>query len=91
MPDRSLDEILSLLPTINSKRRYWFFRTNGGEYYDSFLKRNYIAINYNKVSVFDIASSNVDNSISIDILSAIITKTYKDKEKRPNYVASQLL
>jgi restriction system protein len=91
MPDRSLEEILSRLPTINSNRRYWFFRTNGGEYYGSFLKRNYIAINYNKVSVFEIASANVDNSISIDILSAIVTKAYKDKEKRPNYVASQLL
>jgi restriction system protein len=91
MPDRSLEEILSILPTINSTRRYWFFRTNGGEYYGSFLKRNYIAINYNKVSVHDIASAKVDNAISIEILSAIVTKVYKDREKRPNYAASQLL
>jgi restriction system protein len=91
MPDRSLDEILSLLPSINSNRRYWFFRTNGGQYFDSFRSRNYIAINYNKIQLQDIVTANVDGIFNIEMLAEKVTKAYKDNEKRPNYVASQLL
>lgn len=33
-----------------SERRYWFVRTNGGEYYDDYFHEGYIAVGFNSIT-----------------------------------------
>lgn len=91
MNELTLKEILDSLPTINSGRRYWFVRTNGGEYYDAFLSGNYVAVGYNEINLSDIKAGNTGDATGLEILSQRIGKVYGDREARPSYVATQLL
>ena len=87
-----LQELLSLLPTISEKRKYWFVRTNSGYYYEAFLNGNYIAIGYNDITLESIKKANTKDETGIKILSEIISKKYtKEQEYRPGHSASQLL
>jgi restriction system protein len=90
MDTDSLDNILESLPQVNTNRNYWFFRTNGGAYYDSFKEGNFIAIGYNQISVSEINSGNTRNETGVKILTEVIKKKIKN-DKRPGYAASQLL
>ncbi len=91
MKDLTLNEILESLPKISENRNYWFFRTNSGEYFEEFRDGNFIAIGYNEISLEDIKAGNTGNDVGIEILGNRIQTKYKEKENRPNYVASQLL
>lgn len=86
-----LDSILDEVPTIKSDRKYWFVRTNGGEYYDSFIKGGYIAIGYNEISLSAIQVAKNNDSAGIENLTLKIKETYKEEESRPGHVASQLV
>lgn len=87
----TLEQILQSLPHISGKRNYWFFRTQGGDYFEDFVKANYIAIGYNKITLEDIKSGNTEDLSGREILSSRINKKYGDEENRPSYVATQLL
>lgn len=90
--ETSLQELLDSLPKISEKRRYWFVRTNAGEYYDAFKKGNYIAIGYNDITLEAIKKANTGDETGIKILAEAISKKYtKEQEYRPGYSASQLL
>jgi hypothetical protein len=92
MPQLTLQEILAQLPEINPNRRYWLVRTQGGEYYNAFVKGGYVAIGYDKITLSDIKAGNTKNDTGVKILSAIISKKYKqDEEGRPTHSASQLI
>lgn len=92
---KSLEEILNSLPKVSGRRSYWFFRTDGGDYYKNFIDGKYIAIGYNEVSLRHINKGNTDDDTGVTILSDIVDQIYNSKnvglEKRPRYVASQLL
>lgn len=90
MENLTLEEILDALPKINASRNYWFFRTNGGQYYDDFINRKFIAIGYDKINLADIKAAQNNDDTSIQILGEKIKKAYGDEETRPNYIASQL-
>lgn len=48
---------LEILPITND---YWFVRTNGGEYFDTFLKHGFIAIGWNQVTFEDMKKTRVE-------------------------------
>jgi len=85
----TIENIESLTPRIDKDRNYWFVRTNGGLYYQDFLKNNFIAINYNEITLDTLKNAERDPKKGYDDLISIIKKTYKGI-KRPGYVASQL-
>lgn len=95
MHSLSLEEILKSLPKISEKRSYWFFRTEGGDYYEHFMTGKYIAIGYNEVSLEHIKTGNTGDDAGIEILGSTIDQIYnrknKENEKRPRYAATQLL
>ena len=98
MENLTLEEILKSLPKINEKRSYWFFRTNGGDFYENFIEGKYIAIGHNKVTLAHINQGNTKDASGVEILGNTIDNIYNNKnkkndeeEKRPWYVASQLL
>jgi restriction system protein len=75
------------LPVINSERRYWLVRSNGGKYYNSFVLNDYIGIGWDKVDKIFIGNKSV-------ILDRDIKNLYKPKneEKKLNYslIAKQI-
>lgn len=91
MSKLTLQEILNSLPKISETRNYWFFRTNGGKYYEDFKEKKYIAIGYNRVTLATISSGNTRDATGIEILGEQIERIYKEEEGRPYFVASQLL
>jgi hypothetical protein len=90
MSNLTLEEILDALPKINANRNYWFFRTNGGQFYNYFIQRNLIAIGYDKINLLDIKATVNNDADSIRILGEKIKNEYGEEETRPNYIASQL-
>jgi len=48
-------ESLSFIPELTNPN-YWFVRTDGGLYFDSFVEGGYIAINWNSITKADILS-----------------------------------
>lgn len=47
MDDLNLLDLFSI-PTIDNNRKYWFVRTEGGDYYEEFKNDNYIAIGWDE-------------------------------------------
>jgi len=91
MECKSINQLISLLPSIDSKRNYWFVRTNGGLYYDDFLGNNFIAFNYDEISLESIRNAYDDKENGINTLSNLIKEVYLSEELRPKFIATQLI
>lgn len=55
-----LSENIKLIP---ERRNYWLIRTQGGNFYDTFLKNSFIAVGYNKITttaIFEYARKAVN-------------------------------
>lgn len=50
----NLQDILSQVPLIKKERDYWFIRTEGGEYFDSFINNKFIGIGWNNILLEDL-------------------------------------
>jgi restriction system protein len=87
------NDIVSQVTEVSNNRKYWFFRTNGGDYYWPFVDGGYIAIGYNKISYATLKEKKKDTGQQIGIkeLSDLVREQYKEKERHPNLAASQLL
>lgn len=85
-----LDELLEKLPKVKPNRNYWFFRTNGGDYYESFIRGKFIAINYNQITLEDLSKSASNDNTAVEILTENVRMKYPE-EKRARYIAYQLL
>lgn len=46
--------LASFLPVIPDDKQYWLIRTQGGKYYNDFKKGNFIAINWDDITIEDI-------------------------------------
>ncbi|MCX8523910.1 hypothetical protein OF897_08225 [Chryseobacterium formosus] len=57
MADIDIQEIINSLTIVSNKRNYWFIRTHGGDFYETFLDNDYIAIGYD-----DIRLSAINNA-----------------------------
>lgn len=85
-----LEYLEKLIPVINKDRRYWFVRTEGGDYYDHFINGSYIAIGYNEVTLSEIKLGENSDPFGMDILTEII-KDKRPNETRPGLTSSQLV
>ena len=47
------DDLTNVLPIAKEGINYWLFRTNSGEFYQTFKEYSFIAIGWNEISVFD--------------------------------------
>ncbi len=86
----TLQEILENLPKVKANRNYWFVRTSSGDYYESFVKGNFIAIGWNSITLEEIANGNTGNDTGIQILKEIVKRKFPE-EQRPGHTAKQLL
>lgn len=72
------------IPVIDEERNYWFIRTEGGEYFDSFYFDSFIGIEWNEISNLDEIKNN-----DIDYLKGRVYAEYPN-EKKPGYIAKQI-
>ncbi len=83
----------SKTPEIPLERNYWLVRTMGGDYYDDFLKGNYIAIGYDEISIKDIKYSLSFKEGAQKKLSELVDEKANLTEEEINsaYAAAQIL
>ncbi|MEO2070779.1 MAG: hypothetical protein ABGW99_05510 [Zunongwangia sp.] len=84
-----IDEVINSLTRINSDRKYWFVRTQAGDFYETFLENSYIAIGYDTIRLSIIKSAN-ENKHAKKALSEAIKKKFPE-ETRPGYIGNQLI
>ncbi|RKN79794.1 hypothetical protein [Ulvibacterium marinum] len=87
----TIEEIINKLPRVRENRKYWLVRADGGKYYDSFLRGDFIAIGYNRISLKDIEKGKTKDETGVQILKEKIKQVYDEVEKRPGHTAKQLL
>lgn len=58
------ESIITNLPQVDPKTKYWLVRGEGGAFYDDFVINNYIAIGWNEISVKEV-DQNIGSSDTI--------------------------
>lgn len=89
MEQFEINDVINSLTRISSKRDYWFVRTQGGDFYDTFLKNSFIAIGYDSIRLSTIKNAHENKHAKTELAKAI-----KDKfpdETRPGYIGNQLI
>lgn len=89
MKELDIKEIINSLSVINNKRNYWFIRTQGGDFYKTFLENSYVAIGYDSINLSLIKNAANDKS-GKKYLAEIIKKQFPD-ESKPGYIGNQLI
>ena len=81
------------IPFVKENRSYWLFRTNGGEYYDTFKEYGVIGLNYGRIPYFAISKIivGVTNEKDRKTMLSKLVSTYYPDYKRPGYISSQIL
>jgi restriction system protein len=70
-----------LIPHIPADQKYWFIRTNKGDYYEDFVNEGFIGVGWNKIGLNDL-NKNIP-------LSDIVKSNYPDQKQ--NLVANQII
>ncbi len=63
----TIQDFIKQIESEEKERQYWFVRTDNGQYYETFLKNDFIAIGWNYITVNDIVNSSeedIKNKIS---------------------------
>lgn len=76
-----MKEITKFIPSIPEDQKYWFVRTNAGEYYDDFVNENFIGIGWNNISL--------DHLKVKQPLGTTVKEMYP-QENRYNHVGNQI-
>ena len=90
MLSQELREIVDQIPVISHDRGYWFVRTEGGLFYNQFVRHGVIAIGYNELTPEKIAEIIRYARRPKKALMDYIKKNHPSI-KRPGLAASQLL
>ncbi len=88
-----IDNFYDKVPQVSKNKKYWLIRTNSGEYYDTFVAKEYVGIGYNEISlqaINDIKKANIKDSDVLKNIRNLVIETYKDNEKRPGLIANQI-
>jgi len=89
MNKNDIEQIIKSISTVKTTRECWFVRTQGGNYYEDFLKNKYVAIGYDEINLSDIKNASADE-VGKSILTEIIRKKFPD-EGRPGFISGQLV
>ncbi|MFK7002190.1 hypothetical protein V3Q90_15805 [Flavobacterium oreochromis] len=89
MKEFDIKEIIDSLNVFNNQRSYWFIRTQGGDFYKTFLDNSYIAIGYDSINLSLIKNAANDKS-GKKYLAEVIKKQFPD-ESKPGYIGNQLI
>lgn len=76
-----------------TNRKYWFVRTNGGEYYDEYLRKGFIAVGFNWIiDASLIKQAEKDNASKRALYEKIKAEAAEDdgKQIKPGLVVNQI-
>ncbi|MGV3610385.1 MAG: hypothetical protein ACO1N0_05525 [Fluviicola sp.] len=68
---------------IDSKKEYWYFRTDGGDSYTDFIQNGYIGIDWNFIAAEDICEKNLEH-----LRKSVITNSYKYRDVPYDWLGS---
>jgi restriction system protein len=90
---RSIDRLISEIAEIPKKRSYWLVRTQAGEYYSTFLKNRFVAIEHEKIGLGEInkifEKNKQNKKGSLEDLKKLSKEKYP--EDRYGLIASQIM
>lgn len=90
-----LDALKSQIKKVNNDRHYWLVRTMGGDFFEEFSQRGYIAIGYNEITIDEIKLANSYKEKTGEHLKTIIElkklKSPEGEDINVQYAATQLL
>lgn len=84
-----IDEVINSITRISSKRSYWFVRTQGGIFYETFLENSFIAIGYDTIRLSTIKNA-FQNKHGKKALTQAVRERFPE-ENRPGYIGNQLI
>ncbi len=58
----NIDTFLKDVDVLPENNNYWFVRTNGGAYFETFLKNNFIGIGWNDISLAEITLPKLEDA-----------------------------
>lgn len=82
----AIEAILANCPYIPAETKYWFVRTDGGDFYPGFIQEGVIGLDYSEIAINDLA---LDFSIESnkDVLKRKVAKAYPEHGQQGNIVA----
>ncbi|MDB9136971.1 hypothetical protein [Parabacteroides distasonis] len=94
--DNDLKGLFKRTLVIKEDRHYWLVRSMGGDFYNEYISRGYIAIGYNEISLAEIKLSASHNDEAVNTLKKIIDSkesisSVDVDDINPQYAAIQLL
>ncbi|HFL3259263.1 TPA: hypothetical protein ACG3I5_002915 [Clostridioides difficile] len=70
---------------FSNERKYWFIRTQGGFYYNSFVNENYVGIEWDEISDLNLINGRKEEELRLEIV------THYPKIERPGYPIGQIM
>lgn len=90
MGDFNAEKLLQDVKSIKDETNYWLVRTMGGDFYDEYVDKNFIAIGYNEILVDDLTHLPQKERPARKILQEML-KARKDSIRNTGYPASQMI
>ena len=90
MGDFNAEKLLQDVKSIKDETNYWLVRTMGGDFYDEYVDKNFIAIGYNEIFVDDLTHLPQKERPARKILQEML-KARKDSIRNTGYPASQMI
>ncbi|NFQ84194.1 hypothetical protein FDG04_02450 [Clostridium sporogenes] len=66
-------------------RNYWFIRTQGGTYYDSFVNEGFVGIEWDEISDLELIKNSNEEKLKLDVIK------YYPKVEKPGHPVNQIL
>lgn len=85
------DSIIEGVKQINDHQNYWMIRTMGGQFYSDFIRKGYVAIGYDEVTLNDIHGLSESNSVAKEEIKRILVNRREDINTNAGYYAAQIL
>ena len=85
-----VEKLIKYIEPIKDETKYWLVRTMGGDYYDEYVDKNFIAIGYNEITVDNLKHLPQKEKPARKILQEML-KGRKESIRNTGYPASQML
>ncbi|MDY5254015.1 hypothetical protein [Veillonella caviae] len=84
-----MDSKTVVIPEVSDSRKYWFFRTEGGEFYPDFKINNFIALGWDEFDNLDELRNSVSQE-AVETLKSKFKEKYED-ERRYGLAVNQMI
>lgn len=85
-----LEKLAAYIEPIEDETRYWLVRTMGGDFYEEYVDKDFIAIGYNEITVDDLNSLPEKHQLAKRIVEEML-KARREDIRNTNYASSQML